>query len=41
MVARAQASGDLRADVAISDVPMVQLMHFGRFEATSELSPEL
>ena len=41
LVARAQASGHLRADAATTDVPMVQLMLFGIVDSTGEVSPDL
>ncbi len=41
LVARAQASGQLRADAAMTDVPMVQLMLFGIVDSTGEVSPDL
>ena len=41
LVARAQASGQLRADAATTDVPMVQLMLFGIVDAAGEVSPDL
>jgi AcrR family transcriptional regulator len=41
LVARAQAAGQLRADAAVTDVPMVQLMLFGLVDATGEASPDL
>jgi AcrR family transcriptional regulator len=41
VVARAQASGQLRADVATSDIPLIQLMLFGVVESTSTFAPDL
>jgi AcrR family transcriptional regulator len=41
LVERAQASGQLRADVAVTDVPMIQLMLTAVIEYAGEQSPDL
>jgi AcrR family transcriptional regulator len=41
LVERAQASGQLRPDVAVTDVPMIQLMLTGVIEYAGDVSPEL
>ena len=41
LVERAQASGQLRADLAVTDVPMIQLMLTAVIEYAGEQSPDL
>jgi AcrR family transcriptional regulator len=41
LVQRAQASGQLRSDVGITDVPMIQLMLTAIIEYAGEVSPDL
>jgi AcrR family transcriptional regulator len=41
LVERAQAAGQLRADVALTDVPMIQLMLTAVIEYAGDASPEL
>jgi AcrR family transcriptional regulator len=41
VVARAQASGQLRADVHVTDVPMIQLMLTAVMEYAGEVAPEV
>jgi AcrR family transcriptional regulator len=41
LLERARADGQVRADVDLSDLPLVQLMLFGLIDATHDLAPDL